>query len=91
MCGTAPDPLHRKASRDEGGRCFRHAGLYAYRAGFLQRFTRLEIPEVERTEALEQLRALWHGYRIAVVISERPIPPGVDTPGDLEAVRRMIQ
>ena len=77
--------------REAGGRSLRHAGLYAYRAGFLQRFTRLEIPGIERTEALEQLRALWHGYGIAVVISERAIPPGVDTPGDLEAVRRMIQ
>jgi 3-deoxy-manno-octulosonate cytidylyltransferase (CMP-KDO synthetase) len=77
--------------REAGGSCFRHAGLYAYRAGFLQRFTRLEIPEIERTESLEQLRALWHGYGIAVVISERAIPPGVDTPGDLEAVRRMTQ
>ena len=77
--------------REAGGRSLRHAGLYAYRAGFLQRFTRLEIPEIERTEALEQLRALWHGYGIAVVVSERAIPPGVDTPGDLEAVRRMIQ
>jgi 3-deoxy-manno-octulosonate cytidylyltransferase (CMP-KDO synthetase) len=77
--------------RQAGGRCFRHAGLYAYRAGFLQRFTRLEIPEIEKTEALEQLRALWHGYGIAVVVSERAIPPGVDTSEDLEAVRRMIQ
>lgn len=82
---------HIPYPREAGGGCFRHAGLYAYRAGFLQRFTRLEIPEIERTEALEQLRALWHGYGIAVVISERAIPPGVDTPGDLEAVRRMIQ
>ncbi|HEX6295197.1 MAG TPA: 3-deoxy-manno-octulosonate cytidylyltransferase [Burkholderiales bacterium] len=77
--------------REAGGRCFRHVGLYAYRAGFLQSFTRLEIPEIEKTEALEQLRALWHGYGIAVVISERAIPPGVDTSEDLEAVRRMIQ
>ena len=77
--------------REAEGRWFRHAGLYAYRAGFLQRFTGLEIPQIERTEALEQLRALWHGHRVAVVVSEREIPPGVDTPEDLEAVRRMIQ
>ena len=76
--------------REAGGRWFRHAGLYAYRAGFLQRFTTLEIPLLERTEALEQLRALWHGYRIAVVVSEAGIAPGVDTPEDLEAVRRMF-
>jgi 3-deoxy-manno-octulosonate cytidylyltransferase (CMP-KDO synthetase) len=77
--------------REAGGRWFRHAGLYAYRAAFLQRFTALEIPDLERTEALEQLRALWHGHAIAVVVSEGEIPPGVDTPGDLEAVRRMIR
>jgi 3-deoxy-manno-octulosonate cytidylyltransferase (CMP-KDO synthetase) len=77
--------------REAAGGWFRHAGVYAYRAGFLQRFTHLEVPEIERTEALEQLRALWHGYRVAVVVSEREIPPGVDTPEDLEAVRRMIQ
>ena len=73
-----------------GGRWFRHAGLYAYRAGFLRRYASLEPAPPEKTEALEQLRALWHGYRIAVVISEREIPSGVDTPQDLEAVRRML-
>ena len=72
-----------------GGRWFRHVGLYAYRAGFLRRYASLEPAPPEKTEALEQLRALWHGYRIAVVISEREIPSGVDTPQDLEAVRRM--
>ncbi|MGH8709656.1 MAG: 3-deoxy-manno-octulosonate cytidylyltransferase, partial [Burkholderiales bacterium] len=46
---------------------------------------------IERTEALEQLRVLWHGYRIGVAVSELEIPPGVDTPQDLEAVRRMIR
>lgn len=77
--------------REAGGRWFRHAGLYAYRVGFLLSFASLEPSPLEKVEALEQLRALWHGYRIAVVISERPIPPGVDTPEDLEAVRRMIR
>jgi 3-deoxy-manno-octulosonate cytidylyltransferase (CMP-KDO synthetase) len=77
--------------REAGGRWLRHAGLYAYRVGFLLSFTSLEPSPLEKVEALEQLRALWHGHRIAVVISERPIPPGVDTPEDLEAVRRMIQ
>lgn len=76
--------------REPGGRCFRHAGLYAYRVGFLLAFASLEPAPLEKAEALEQLRALWHGYRIAVVVSEREIAPGVDTPGDLEAVRRMF-
>ena len=42
------------------------------------------------TEALEQLRALWHGHRIAVAVSPEEIPPGVDTPPDLDAVRKMF-
>jgi 3-deoxy-manno-octulosonate cytidylyltransferase (CMP-KDO synthetase) len=77
--------------REAGGRAYRHAGLYAYRAGFLREFSALPVSPIEKTESLEQLRALWHGHRIAVVVSEREIPPGVDTPEDLEAVRRMIQ
>ena len=76
--------------REAGGVWYRHAGLYAYRAGFLKGYAALEPSPLEKTEALEQLRALWHGYRIAVVVTQREIPPGVDTPQDLEAVRRML-
>jgi 3-deoxy-manno-octulosonate cytidylyltransferase (CMP-KDO synthetase) len=76
--------------REPGGKWFRHVGLYAYRVGFLLNYSTLEQSPLERTEALEQLRALWHGYRIAVRVSEDDIPPGVDTPQDLEAVRRML-
>jgi 3-deoxy-manno-octulosonate cytidylyltransferase (CMP-KDO synthetase) len=72
------------------GRWYRHVGLYAYRAGFLKRYAVLEPAPLEKTEALEQLRALWHGHRIAVVVSEREIPPGVDTPQDLDSVRKMF-
>jgi len=70
--------------------CYRHAGIYAYRVGFLKRYAALPPAPLEKTEALEQLRALWHGHRIAVVVSETDIPPGVDTPQDLEAVRKML-
>jgi len=70
--------------------CYRHAGIYGYRVSFLKRFSGLKAAPIEKAEALEQLRALWHGYRIAVVVSETEIPPGVDTPQDLEAVRRML-
>jgi 3-deoxy-manno-octulosonate cytidylyltransferase (CMP-KDO synthetase) len=76
--------------RDAGGAWYRHAGIYGYRVGFLKRFSRLKVAPLEKTEALEQLRVLWHGYRIAVAVSETGIPPGVDTPQDLEAVRRMF-
>jgi 3-deoxy-manno-octulosonate cytidylyltransferase (CMP-KDO synthetase) len=68
---------------------YRHLGIYAYRAGFLARFTQLAPSPLELAEALEQLRALSHGFRIAVTVSEGEVPPGVDTPADLEAVRRL--
>ena len=76
--------------RDGETPCYRHAGIYAYRVGFLRRYTALEPAPLEKAEALEQLRALWHGHRIAVVVSETDVPPGVDTPQDLEAVRKML-
>ena len=70
-------------------RPLRHVGLYAYRAGFLRRFPTLPPSPLEAVEALEQLRVLWQGERIAVhVSSERP-GPGVDTPADLERVRAL--
>lgn len=76
--------------RERESPCYRHAGIYAYRVGFLKRYAALAPAPLEKAEALEQLRALWHGHRIAVVVSETDIPPGVDTPQDLEAVRRML-
>jgi 3-deoxy-manno-octulosonate cytidylyltransferase (CMP-KDO synthetase) len=77
--------------RDGEPLCYRHAGIYAYRARFLEQYAALAPAPLEQAEALEQLRALWHGHRIAVVLSETDIPPGVDTPADLDAVRRMLQ
>ena len=68
----------------------RHIGLYAYRVGFLKAYPGLERPALETFESLEQLRALWHGHRIAVVETRQAIPPGVDTPEDLEKVRRLF-
>ncbi len=66
----------------------RHIGIYAYRAGFLRKFPRLAPAPLERTEALEQLRALWHGHRIAVHVTDTDPGAGVDTPQDLERVRQ---
>ena len=68
----------------------RHVGLYAYRAGFLQRFRQLSPAPIERAEKLEQLRALWHGSRIAVLQVDASLPPGVDTPEDLARVRALL-
>ena len=72
--------------REPGAPTYRHAGIYAYRVRFLRKYAALPPAPIERAEALEQLRALWHGHRIAVVVSETDIPPGVDTPQDLQAV-----
>jgi 3-deoxy-manno-octulosonate cytidylyltransferase (CMP-KDO synthetase) len=77
--------------RAAGAPCYRHAGIYGYRVSFLKKYARLRPAPLERAEALEQLRVLWHGYRIAVVVAADQIPPGVDTPEDLEAVRRMLR
>lgn len=68
----------------------RHIGLYAYRVSFLRRFGQLAAAPLERSESLEQLRALWHGYPIQVVSIDHPPVPGVDTSEDLERVRRMF-
>jgi 3-deoxy-manno-octulosonate cytidylyltransferase (CMP-KDO synthetase) len=67
----------------------RHIGIYGYRCGFLHRFPTLAIAPIERTEALEQLRAMWHGERIAVLLTDGAPAPGVDTQADLDRVRAL--
>jgi 3-deoxy-manno-octulosonate cytidylyltransferase (CMP-KDO synthetase) len=88
----APIPWHRDAFAGErsrfpgdapSGAWLRHIGIYAYRAGFLQRFAAMPPGDLERIEALEQLRILEAGIPIAVALTPEPFPPGVDTPGDL--------
>ncbi len=68
----------------------RHVGIYAYRAAFLRRFPSLAPAPTERLESLEQLRALWHGERIAVHVTPHAPGPGVDTPQDLARVRALL-
>ena len=69
----------------------RHVGIYSYRAGFLRQFPALPPAPTEAIEALEQLRALWHGHRIAVHLADTAPGPGVDTPEDLERVRALFR
>ena len=69
----------------------RHVGLYAYRAAFLRAFPRLAPAPLEQLEALEQLRVLWHGERIAVHVADEAPGTGVDTPEDLERVRALVR
>lgn len=70
-------------------RPLRHVGIYGYRAEFLREFPRLDASRIEQIEALEQLRALWHGHRIAVHVTAVAPGIGVDTPEDLERVRAL--
>jgi 3-deoxy-manno-octulosonate cytidylyltransferase (CMP-KDO synthetase) len=91
----APIPNWRDAKAQGLGNprpypALRHIGLYAYRAGFLKQFPQLEPAPIEQMESLEQLRALWHGYKIAVHTTLQAPGPGVDTPEDLERVRALF-
>jgi 3-deoxy-manno-octulosonate cytidylyltransferase (CMP-KDO synthetase) len=77
-----------RAKMPAGMIAFRHLGIYAYRAQFLAQYAGLSAAPTERLESLEQLRVLWHGYRIAVSVIDEAPPAGVDTPEDLVRVRR---
>lgn len=67
--------------------CYRHLGIYAYRAGFLRRFASWQQAPTEQAESLEQLRALWHGEQIHVSVASCLPPVGIDTAADLARVR----
>jgi 3-deoxy-manno-octulosonate cytidylyltransferase (CMP-KDO synthetase) len=91
----APIPYARDHfAREAGGEtlpaqmlAYRHVGLYAYRARFLRTYASLAPSPLENLEALEQLRALWHGFRISVAISDQLPAAGVDTPADAQRVQ----
>jgi 3-deoxy-manno-octulosonate cytidylyltransferase (CMP-KDO synthetase) len=91
----APMPWHRdRLARDRisplPAAALRHIGIYAYRAGFLARFSRMPPGLLEQQEGLEQLRVLEAGHRIAVGLSPVPFPPGVDTEADLVRAERQM-
>jgi len=69
----------------------RHIGIYAYRASFLRDFGKLAPATIEQVEALEQLRALWHGYKIGVTITPEAPPAGIDTEADLHVARNTFE
>lgn len=90
----APIPWKREGTSPRSplpiGLAYRHIGLYAYRVGALRRFSVLPPSSLESCEALEQLRALEAGLRIAVGVSDLPPPRGVDTEADLQAVAALL-
>jgi 3-deoxy-manno-octulosonate cytidylyltransferase (CMP-KDO synthetase) len=95
VCARNGDALYFSRSRvpfprkESANITLQHVGLYAYRASFLKMYSSLAPTPLEQTESLEQLRVIENGYRIRMAFSERA-PIGVDTPEDLERVRRML-
>ncbi|MDH7452732.1 3-deoxy-manno-octulosonate cytidylyltransferase [Luteimonas composti] len=92
----APIPWHRDAFAREGtvavsGEWLRHIGIYAYRAGFLRRFSRMPPGRLEQIESLEQLRVLEAGWPIAVGLAPEAFPQGVDTPEDLARAEAILE
>jgi 3-deoxy-manno-octulosonate cytidylyltransferase (CMP-KDO synthetase) len=92
----APIPWARDAFAADRGRVpdglpvYRHIGIYGYRCHFLKHYPTISPPAIERFEALEQLRALWHCHRITVAVTDDAPEAGVDTPEDLERVRQLF-
>ncbi|MBI3222765.1 MAG: 3-deoxy-manno-octulosonate cytidylyltransferase [Nitrosomonadales bacterium] len=91
----APIPYPRDAFAQQqplpaGLPVLRHIGIYAYRAGFLRAYGQLAATPIEQFEALEQLRALYYGYKIGVHIAEQAPPGGVDTEQDLHTARQIF-
>lgn len=81
-------PFDRDGSKASA--CYRHVGIYAYRAVFLKAFPQLQAAPCEQAESLEQLRALWHGHQIAMhICAADTVAIGVDTAEDLERVRKL--
>ncbi|MGN5221513.1 3-deoxy-manno-octulosonate cytidylyltransferase [Aeromonas veronii] len=79
-----------KSHEQIGDHYQRHIGIYAYRAGFIQRYVDWAPSVLEQVEALEQLRVLWYGEKIHVAQALEAPPVGVDTQADLDKVRTFL-
>jgi 3-deoxy-manno-octulosonate cytidylyltransferase (CMP-KDO synthetase) len=86
----SPIPFNRDPNKYQAQH-YRHIGMYAYKAGFLKEFSKLAPSPIEEAESLEQLRAMWYGYTIQVLLTDAAPPPGVDTAEDLERVRAVYR
>jgi 3-deoxy-manno-octulosonate cytidylyltransferase (CMP-KDO synthetase) len=86
----APIPYPRDEAHKQNIKAHRHIGIYAYRVGFLKKYATLAPSELEKIESLEQLRVLYHGFKIGVAITLNAPASGVDTQEDLDAVRKIF-
>ncbi len=80
----------RNGSAAVPGMARRHIGIYAYRVSFLNQYVSWSPARLEQIEMLEQLRAMAHGIPIHVADACEPVPAGVDTLADLEALRALV-
>ncbi len=87
----SPIPYPRDEAYKQHIQAHRHIGIYAYRVGFLKQYAQLVVTELEKIESLEQLRVLYHGYKIGVTITENAPASGVDTQEDLDYVRSVFK
>jgi 3-deoxy-manno-octulosonate cytidylyltransferase (CMP-KDO synthetase) len=87
----APIPYPRDEAYKTNIQAHRHIGIYAYRVGFLKKYAKLAVTELEKIESLEQLRVLHHGYKIGVAITQYAPASGVDTQADLDFVRSVFK
>lgn len=87
----APIPYPRDEVYKKNIQAYRHIGIYAYRVGFLKQYAQLTVTELEKIESLEQLRVLYHGYKIGVTITKNAPASGVDTQEDLDYVRGVFE
>lgn len=92
----APIPWERDAFEDQStvqlsGHHYRHIPLYAYRVGFLQEYMAWDPCPAEELESLEQLRILWHGGRIHMLVAKEPLPPGIRVPEDVACVEAYLK
>jgi 3-deoxy-manno-octulosonate cytidylyltransferase (CMP-KDO synthetase) len=87
----APIPYPRDEAHKQNINAYRHIGIYAYRVGFLKKYATLAPSELEKIESLEQLRVLYHGFKIGVAITQNAPASGVDTQEDLDYVRSVFK
>ena len=85
------DYENRELNQKHLDNSYRHIGIYAYRASFVQQYIDYEPSPLEEIEMLEQLRVLWYGHKIAVAKAKEIPGPGIDTPADLAKAKALLE